>query len=74
MTATQKFSLLMRLDDLIKRKATGPPARLTEKLGVSRASIFRYINELKEMDAPIQYCKERQSYFYEIENFVLKIV
>ena len=31
---------------------------------------YRYILELKNMGAPIQYCRDRQSYYYE-ESFDL---
>lgn len=65
MTVFEQLSLLKRLDLLIRRKATGTPMQLARRLGVSRASVFRYLNELKSVGAPIQYCKVRQSYFYE---------
>jgi predicted DNA-binding transcriptional regulator YafY len=62
----QKFiSRTRRLDHLIRRKSTGSPAQLANRLGVSEATIYRYIQELKDMGAPIKYCRERQSYKYE---------
>jgi predicted DNA-binding transcriptional regulator YafY len=62
----QKFiSRTRRLDYLIRRKSTGSPAQLANRLGVSEATIYRYIQELKDMGAPIKYCRERQSYKYE---------
>ena len=65
MTVFEQLSLLKRLDLLIRRKATGTPMQLARRLGVSRASVFRYLNELKSVGAPIQYCKVRPRYFYE---------
>ncbi len=71
MTFFEQLTLLKRLDILIRRKATGTPAQLARRLDISRASVFRYINELKGVGAPIQYCKSRESYYYE-EHFELE--
>ena len=65
MQALKFISRARRLDSLIRRKSTGSPAQLAHRLGVSEATIYRYIQELKEMGAPIKYCRERQSYKYE---------
>ena len=59
-----------RIDSLIRRKSTGSPRDLANRLGVSEATVYRYILELKNMGAPIQYCRDRQSYYYE-ESFDL---
>jgi hypothetical protein len=54
-----------RLDSLIRRKATGTPEELAERLGISRASVFNLIKFLREeMKAPIIYDSGRQSYIY----------
>lgn len=61
----QKFiSRTRRLDKLIRRKSTGSPSQLANRLGVSEATIYRIIQEMKDMGAPIKYCRERQSYRY----------
>ena len=67
MQALKFISRTKRLDTLIRRKSTGTPAQLANRLGVSEATIYRYIQELKFMGAPIKYCRERQSYKYEKE-------
>ncbi|MEM9917955.1 MAG: HTH domain-containing protein [Bacteroidota bacterium] len=59
---------LVRLHQLINRKGTGDPAALARRLDISRASVFRYLNDLKDMGADIRYCKNRQSYQYEDNN------
>lgn len=57
---------ISRLDRLIRRKSTGSPEQLAEKLGLSRSSLFEIISYLKEeMEAPIRYDRHRLSYFYE---------
>lgn len=53
-----------RLNLLIRREATGTPLQLAEKLNVSKATVNRLIRELKDMGAPIVYCKYSQSYKY----------
>jgi predicted DNA-binding transcriptional regulator YafY len=71
MTFFEQVQLLKRLDYLIRLKATGRPEELASRLGVSRASVYRYIEDLKSMDAPVAYCRLRQSFYYE-EAYELK--
>ena len=56
---------LDRLDNLIRRAATGSPENLAERLEMSRSSLFELIAFLRvEMGAPIIYNKSRPSYMY----------
>lgn len=55
---------LERLHLLIKRKATGTVDELADKLELSRRQTLEYISEMKEMGAPIQFCKYQQTYVY----------
>jgi len=71
MSFREQLETIKRIDDLINRKGTGSPDQLAERLQISRASVFRYINDLKSFGAPIKYCKYRNSYIYK-ENFLLK--
>ena len=61
---TQQIAILERIDQLIRLKATGRPKQLAERLGVSEATVFRMIETMKEMNAPICYDLTRQSYIY----------
>lgn len=65
MTFSEQLRIIVRLHQLIKRKGTGTPERLAFRLNLSRASTFRYINEMKSLGAPIQYCRFKQTYYYE---------
>lgn len=56
------------IDQLIRIKGTGPAERLANRLGVSRATIYVYLNLMKENGAPIKFCKFRQSYYYDEEG------
>jgi predicted DNA-binding transcriptional regulator YafY len=58
---------------LIQREATGTPLQLAEKLNVSKATANRLIRELKDMDAPIIYCKHCESYKYTEADYNFEI-
>ncbi len=61
---TKQIELMERLDQLIRLKGTGRPKQLAERLEVSEATVFRIIDTMKELRAPICYDLERQSYIY----------
>lgn len=66
----KQIELLERVDQLIRLKATGAPKQLAQRLEVSQATIFRIIETMKEMNAPVCYDISRQSYIYtEIAKF-----
>lgn len=56
---------LLRIHTLTRRRATGDPEALARRLGISRATVFRRIADLREMGAEIGYDKEKPTYFYE---------
>lgn len=64
MKSLKQLSVLKRLNYLIKIEATGTADKCAKKLGISRATFFRYRNTLLEIEAPIEYCYDRQSYVY----------
>ena len=55
---------LERLHLLIKRKGTGTVDELADKIQLSRRQTLEYISDMKEMGAPICYCKYRRTYYY----------
>ena len=52
------------IDHLIRIKGTGTAEALGDRLGISRASVYEYLNLMKDNGAPIKFCKFRQSYYY----------
>ena len=58
------FDRLERLDFLIRTKSSGCPRKLADKLGVSKRTVFDYIDILKALGAEIEYDHYQQSYFY----------
>lgn len=43
---------------------TGNAATFAKKLGISRATVYRLINELIDYGIQIEYCREKQTYRY----------
>ena len=56
---------LDRMDNLIRRKATGTPDEFAERLGMKLRTLYEVISYLKEaLKAPIVYNSSRLSYEY----------
>jgi predicted DNA-binding transcriptional regulator YafY len=54
---------------LIKNKATGTPEQFAAKVGLSRRSLFLWIEQLRDdFNFPIAYDPGRKSYFYTSEG------
>jgi len=67
----QQIELIERIDQLIRLKATGTPKNFARRLSISDASLYRLIDTLKEMGAPIEFSVVYQSYIYSSEvNFM----
>ena len=64
MSLLKYLERLKRMDDLIRRKATGSPEEFSRKLNISRSQFLQDLKELREMGAPIEYCKITRSYIY----------
>ena len=61
----EKTELIDRVHQLIKRRGTGTPVQLAERLDVSKATVFRLIEAMKALEAPIVYDFSSQTYVYE---------
>lgn len=64
MSLLKYIERLKRMDDLIRRKATGKAEEFAGKLGISRSQLLQDVKELRELGAPIEYCPTTQSYIY----------
>lgn len=58
-----------KIDHLIRIKGTGNAAKLAERLGVSRASVYEYIDFMRQKGAPIKYSQSRQTFYYDEEGY-----
>lgn len=52
----------------ISKKRTGTPKEFAYKLNISERMIYEYLSLLKEIGAPIKYCKIKKTYYYELEG------
>ncbi|MEP6932304.1 MAG: hypothetical protein ABI850_19940 [Flavobacterium sp.] len=50
---------------LIIAEKTGTPAVFAKKLCLSRSQLYNTIDIIKNLEAPIKYCKKRESFYYE---------
>lgn len=50
---------------LIDQAATGSPAMLAARFGISERMVYKYLDILKsEFNAPIKYDRKKQSYYF----------
>lgn len=54
-----------RLDQLIRLKCTGSPEILSEKLNISRSTLYRHLEIMRTIGAPITYSIKNESFVYE---------
>lgn len=69
------FSAIQRVHDLhilIRKGQTGSPEYLAATLGISRATLYRMLDDLKSYNAPIIYSRKKKTFLYSKE-FELKL-
>jgi biotin operon repressor len=64
MSLLKYIERLKRMDDLIRRKATGCAEEFAAKLHISKSQLFQDLKEMKELGAQVEYCSIRKSYYY----------
>ena len=63
-TWLQRKNQLERLDDMIRRKATGNRKELANRMGVCVRTLNNLMTDLRALGADIEYDRNRQSYCY----------
>ncbi len=58
------FTRLELADFLISRRSTGRPSKLAKRLGISERTLYDFLEMMKDLGAPICYCKQSESYYY----------
>jgi len=53
-----------RIDQLIKLQATGSPKLLAKTLEISESHLYKLLNLMKILGAPIKYNKYKRTYYY----------
>lgn len=64
MSLKHKIERVERMHELIRYKRTGKPDQFARKMGLSESMLYNLLKELKELGAPIAYCRYRESYEY----------
>jgi biotin operon repressor len=64
MKIADHFFRLHRLVDLIRRKATGCPKELAQRLDVSERTVFNLLDCLRDLGAPVQYDEHKRTYLF----------
>lgn len=60
----QQIELIERIDQLIRLQATGNPNEFARNMDISKASLYRLIDTMKELGAPIEYNITTRSFVY----------
>ncbi|MBQ0734340.1 hypothetical protein [Aquimarina celericrescens] len=61
----KQIELIKRIDQLIRLQATGSPNDLAHRLQISKTKLYRTINTMRELNAPVIYDVTLQSFVYE---------
>lgn len=72
MSNLKQVERLQRMHRLIKFKRTGTPEEFARRMGISRANLFIFLKELRNLGGPLQYNSVRQTYYY-TQNVELQI-
>ena len=50
---------------LIQQEQTGSPEQLAARFHISRRTLYRVIEELEDMGAPVKFSRSRNTFFFE---------
>jgi predicted DNA-binding transcriptional regulator YafY len=64
MKLVEQIERLKRIHKLIDEQQTGVPAEFANKLHISRRQLYNILEDLKIMEAPIEYNPLQRSYIY----------
>ncbi|WP_035108249.1 hypothetical protein [Flavobacterium denitrificans] len=79
MNFIKQIERIKRIHKLICGEKTGAPIAFARKLHLSRSQLYNELEAIKELNAPIKYCKKRETFYYEtpfelVLNFSLKTI
>jgi predicted DNA-binding transcriptional regulator YafY len=64
MNFLDQIERLNKANKLIRSEKTGTPSEFAQKINCSRSQLYIIIDYLKSHNAPIKYCKKRESFYY----------
>ena len=56
---------IKKMHALIQSEKTGNPVEFAQQMNLSRSHLYNLIEQIKEMDAHIKYCKKKECFYYE---------
>lgn len=79
MNFIKQIERIKSIHTLISSEKTGNPSVFARKLRLSRSQLYNELEVIKELNAPVKYCKKRESFYYEtpfelILNYSLKVI
>lgn len=79
MNFIKQMERINTIHQLISAERTGSPTTFAKKIGLSRSQLYNMLDFIKDLDAPVRYCKKRESFYYEssyelILNYSLKTI
>jgi len=79
MNFVKQIERIKKMHKLICSEKTGTPVVFARKLSLSRSQLYNELEVIKEFNAPLKYCKKRESFYYEtsfdlIVNYSLKTI
>ncbi|AWK03789.1 hypothetical protein HYN56_05940 [Flavobacterium crocinum] len=79
MNFIKQIERIKKIHKLICGEKTGAPIAFAQKLHLSRSQLYNELETIKEFDAPIKYCKKRETFYYEtpfelVFNYSFKII
>jgi len=63
----KQIELIERIDQLVRMQATGSAEDLASRLNISKTKVYRAINTMRDLNAPVVYDMTIQSFVYENE-------
>jgi predicted DNA-binding transcriptional regulator YafY len=65
------FYRISIIDGLIQSERTGDAQQMATQVGIARSTLFKYLNDMKELGAPIEYCRQRKTFYYRDKGFFM---
>ena len=62
---SKHVTLIQQIDTLLRQKQTGNAKSFSQKLNISRSTLFQYLSVMKERGAPIVYSRKNETFFYQ---------
>lgn len=64
MKTLKQLERLRKAHELIQKEKTGSPSEFATKLNISERQLYNILDYLKEIDAPIEYNRKTEMYYY----------